>query len=261
MSDCRSIRSVISRLIGVTLLGLNAASANAQNGLVTWTLKAVSGFESGESASGSFTLDPAPIAAGPRFSFTEGVVGWNIVVTGGTNPQIPTITFSSTDTGCVWNGWTYGTPGEPSSADCAGFSKSFLPSQYVVFRSPISPNNTFYEFAVGVIAQADDLIFPTFPRDQELALGSTPPPIVSHGDPITRITFAEYLPSSNTVRFLAESELLSFRARASIVTTPAVPEPAAVELLVAGIALIGSCLTIRRLAQGRQTRRRLPLAL
>lgn len=217
--------SIISYSVAAALLGLVAVAANAQAGLVTWTLKGVSQFTSGESATGYFTLDPAKIAAAPPGP--TDMAGWNIVVTGGTNPQIPTITFSSTDTGCV--------------VACARFFKSAGPV-IIDFRGPLSPENTFYEFGLGILAGSDALIFPT---SQELTLIS----VASHIPATTHIEFGEYLASQHEIHQIATSQL---EQGGAIVTTAAIPEAATFELLAMGLAVMGACFVFGRSAPARR---------
>ena len=96
--DFRCIRQFIVHAVAA-FLGLFAVTANAQTGLVTWTLKDVSHFTSNETASGSFTLDPAPAIGAPPGSAGQAV-GWTTVVAAERFP-IPSITLSSSDSGCL----------------------------------------------------------------------------------------------------------------------------------------------------------------
>ena len=225
MSGSGSIRSVISHLIAATFLGLIAISANAQTGQVTWTLKGVSQFASGESASGSFTVDPAMAPGAPPG--TAGVmVAWEIMLAGGTNPLIPSITFSSNDSGCL--------------VFCAQLSNNRSHdggASFVTFRTPLSPDDTYYQLGLAIFAPGPDALI--FPTSAELPLITAD----FHIPASTSIAFEQYVPSANEVRLITHSDLL---AGGSVVTAAAVPEPAAVELLGAGLVVIVACFALRR---------------
>jgi len=238
MNRCERIRSVVSGLTAAALLGLIAASANAQTAQVTWTLKGVSQFASGESAGGSFTVDPAMAPGAPPG--TAGVmVAWEIVVAGGTNPLIPSITFSSKDSGCL--------------VFCAQISNNRSHdggASFVTFRTPLSPDDTYYQLGLATFAPGPDALI--FPTGEELPLITAD----FHIPASTNIAFEQYVPSANEVRLIAHSDL---QAGGSLVTTAAVPEPAVVEQLAAGLAVIAACLAIRRPPSGCKTPR-FPLA-
>jgi hypothetical protein len=229
MNGTRSIQSVISHSIAATFFALTAGSANAQIGQVTWTLNGVSQFASGESASGSFTVDPAMAPGAPPG--TAGVmVAWEIAVAGGTNPLIPSVTFSGNDSGCL--------------LFCAQLSNNRSHdggASLVIFRTPLSPDNTYYQLGLAIFATAPDALI--FPTSEELPL-ITPD---FHIPASTNIAFEQYDPSANQVRPLARSDL---QAGGSVVIAAAVPEPAAVELLVTGLAVIGAGCVMRRSAPG-----------
>jgi hypothetical protein len=231
MSESRSLLQFIVHSVAAALLGLLAVAANAQTGLVTWTLKGVSEFQSGERASGFFTLDPAKIAAAP--SGTAGLAAWQTVVTGGTNPLIPSITFSSNDSECL--------------VFCAQISNNRSHdggASFVTFRTPLSPDNTYYQLGLAILAPGPDgLIFPT---TDELPLMTA----AFHIPASTNIAFEQYVPSADEVRTITHSDL---QEGGSVVTTAVVPEPAAVQLLAAGLAVIGACFGIRRPAPRRRT--------
>ena len=58
---------------------------------ITWTLQNVTPFVSGQTATGSFTLDQQ----------LREVIDWSIMVTGGTKPSLTNLNFSTTEIGCV----------------------------------------------------------------------------------------------------------------------------------------------------------------
>ena len=220
MGTFRNKKRSIPTLLVAALIGLGAGAANAEASLVTWTLKGVPPFEFGEVASGYFTLDQATIESAPPGP--TSLAGWHIEIAGGTNPQIPSIVFSDSDSGCL--------------VACARFFKIDFPITGINFRTPLAADNTYYEFGLDFEASTDELILPTT-QERVVPTGLGP-----FG---TNIQFNEYLPSQNAVRSISKSDL---KADGGIITSVAIPEPSSIELLAAGLAAI-SC--IRRLRKHR----------
>jgi hypothetical protein len=178
-------------------ISLSFITGNTQAGLVTWNFGSTI-FNFGETASGYFTLDQA----------TRGVVAWNIEIAAGTNPQIPNITFSDSDSGCI--------------VACARFLGSSPPITSLDFRTPTAPDNTLYELALYVGGTSDDLLFPS---NDVLPLPTLPYP--------TDLQHNLFLPP-NTLAFLGWSEL----DRNGSIFTHAIPEPATSALLTLALGAL-----------------------
>jgi hypothetical protein len=213
MATSRSITRLVSSLVATVLIGLGVIAANAQAALKTWALEGVSPFEFGESAQGFFTLDQTTVQMAPPGP--TPVERWHIEITGGTNPQIPNVAFSNTDTGCL--------------VACARFFKDRLNVSILDFRTPLSIDNTYYEFVLIVRARGSALIFPT--TEEHIVLSNP------NQEP-TNIQYNRYLPSNNTVIDITSSRLNS---NSSVITTvaAAIPEPETYAMMLAGLGLVG----------------------
>jgi hypothetical protein len=184
--------------IAALSIGLSFINGSTQARLLTWNFGPTT-FNFGETASGYFTLDQA----------TGGLAEWNVRIAAGTNPQIPNITFSNGDSGCI--------------VACARLLESFVPPITALdFRTPTAPDNTMYELVVYVDAPSHDLLFPSL---NVLPLLTLPFP--------TNIQHNLFLPP-NTLAFLGGSEL----ARNGSILTQAIPEPATSELLTLGLGAL-----------------------
>jgi len=178
-------------------ISLSLITANTQAGLITWNFGPTT-FNFGETANGYFTLDQA----------TGGLAAWNIRIAAGTNPQIPNITFSNDDNGCI--------------VACA----RLVAPTTLDFRTPTAPDNTMYELVLYVGGTNHDLLFPSM---NVLPLPTLPFP--------TDIQHNLFLPP-NTLVSLGGSEL----DRNGSIFTRAIPEPAISGLLTLGLgamALLG----------------------
>ncbi len=177
-------------------IGLSFITGNTQAGLVTWSFGPTT-FNSGETATGYFTLDQA----------TGDLVAWNINIAAGTNPQIPNIAFSNSDSGCI--------------VACARSVGSFA-SPALDFRTPTAADNTMYELVLYVGGTSHDLLFPS---NDVLPLPTFPFP--------SDIQHNLFLPP-NTLAFLGGSEL----DRNGSIFTQAIPEPAISALLTLGLGAL-----------------------
>lgn len=219
MGSSRSIRKLLSGSVTAVFIGLGVVAANAQAALITWTLDGVSPFEFGESARGWATLDQTTIQTAPLGP--TPVARWHIEITGGTNPQIPTIAFNDTDSGCL--------------VACARLFKDSFDVSSINFRTPLATDNTYYEFVLGIEAGVNALIFPT---SEEQTVLST-----SMYEASTNIQYNQYHPSENFVSSITGSNLTS---DGRVFVTAAIPEPATVELLVVGLAVMSFLRRLRK---------------
>jgi hypothetical protein len=204
----RAIRGLLALVFLTAMItDVDAAPMDAIDapGLITWMLDGLTSFQSGETVNGNFTIDQS-IANGP---VVAPLARWQITVTEGFNPLIPNITFSDTDSGCV-----------------VGCARVFLGGGSVTtvdFRTPLAPDNTFYELALNIGAEPNEVIFPS---TEELIVPTLPFP--------TDIQYNRLI-DPNTVANITRSDLTS-NGR---ITTQAVAEPSTLGSLIIGIASFG----------------------
>jgi len=180
---------------------------------VTWTLENVTPFTSGQTATGFFTVEQQLRDTTEDIDLAP-IVDWNIMVTGGSKPGLTNIDFSTRNNGCV--------------VFCVRLDRGENPSlTNIQFRTPLAPDNTIYEFNLGISGSLSEVIFPS---TSDLAL--------RNGNEALNDTFIDkaLLTPSNTL--VTTNDLvddLSASANATIVTT-IVPEPGSLSYFVSALS-------------------------
>jgi hypothetical protein len=210
--------ALVILVFGLLTLG-QIASVKAST--ITWTLENVTPFASGQTATGFFTVEQQLRNTTEDIDLAP-VVDWNIMLTGGSNPGLTNLDFSTTNTGCV--------------AFCVRLDRGSSPSlTNIQFRTPLAPDNTIYEFNLGISGSPSEVIFPSI---SELALRSGG---VMTG---TFVDKALFIPP-NTLAFIDGDNLLA-SANANIVTA-SVPEPGSLICFVSALSLGLGAVVVRSL--------------